>query len=188
MGDPDKKIDMADDILDPELEEDLAAQPRVSSELEDARAEAAELRDRLARAQAEFENAGKRMQAQHGQAVRRASERVVEGLLPALDSLERALAHAGDSDVPGEFATGVAMVRQQILDVFAREGVSAIDPVGQPFDPTVHQAVGQRADESVPDGSVLEVYQKGYVMVDPTSGDRVIRSAMVIVSTGGPTS
>ena len=73
------------------------------------------------------------------------------------------------------------MVLQQVLDVLAKEGVERIDPLGQPFDPNEHQAVGQVERDDVPDGTVVDLYQSGYRMYG-----RVLRPAAVVVSTGGP--
>ena len=71
-------------------------------------------------------------------------------------------------------------MHKQILGVLAKEGATPIDPFGQPFDPMKHHAVAQKEDPEVPEGTVVEVYQKGYEM-----HGRVVRSAMVVVSTGG---
>jgi molecular chaperone GrpE len=95
--------------------------------------------------------------------------------------MERAIDHAAEAGESGELLQGLEMVHAQVLDVFAKEGVSIDDPMGGPFDPERQQAVGQREDAGVPEHTVVEVYQKGYVM----SG-RVVRPAMVIVSVGGP--
>ena len=65
--------------------------------------------------------------------------------------------------------------------MLGKEGVEVIDPFGQHFDPATQQAVSQREDTEVPEGTVVDVFQKGYSM-----GGRVVRSAMVVVSTGGP--
>jgi molecular chaperone GrpE len=76
---------------------------------------------------------------------------------------------------------GVEAVQAQILSALAKEGVEVIDPFGEPFDPMTQQAVSQKEDAEVPDGTVVEVFQKGYSM-----GGIVIRHATVVVSTGGP--
>lgn len=172
--------------VDPELEADLGPELTFRGDTRDAdlaaaHAETAEWRDRAARAQAEFENARRRLSAQHADAVKRAAGRVVEELLPVLDNLERAIDHATAEGSSSELLKGVEMVHAQILDVFAKEGVELEDPFGGPFDPERHQAVGEREDVEVPEGTVVDVYQKGYVM-----HGRVLRPAMVIVSTGGP--
>ncbi len=161
-------------LVDPELEGEL------EGELESARAEAAEWRDKAARAQAEFENTRKRLESRHTDALLRAGERIVANLLPVLDDLDRAIDHAltdGTSDV----TDGLDAVRRKLLDVLAREGCSVIDPVGETFDPNQHQAVQTREDADAADHTVVEVFQKGYEM-----HGRVLRPAMVVVATGGP--
>ena len=175
-----------DRAVDPELETDLGAElefrgDQLESELEEARREAAgnlEVAQRLA---AEFENYRKRVTRDREDAERRAGQRIVLEMLPAIDNLERALLHAEETGDGPELAGGVRMVLNQLLDVLAKEGVEAIDPAGQPFDPHAHQAVGQERNAEAPEGTVLDVYLRGYRM-----HGRVIRPAMVIVSTGGP--
>jgi molecular chaperone GrpE len=84
---------------------------------------------------------------------------------------------ADGSDITG----GLEAVRTKLLAVLAREGCTALDPFGAPFDPDRHQAVQMRGDAEVPDQTVVEVIQKGYEM-----HERVLRPAMVVVSSGGP--
>jgi molecular chaperone GrpE len=173
--------------LDPELIEDLGAEFELrgdvmEDEVEVARAEAAEMRDRALRTQAEFDNFRKRITREREEERRRASERLVTELLPALDNLERAIAHTTAGGDLKHLLAGVEAVYAQIVGVLGKEGVTVIDPTGEHFDPMTQQAVSQKDDPSVPEGTVVEVFQKGYSL-----GDRVIRSAMVVVSTGGPT-
>jgi molecular chaperone GrpE len=175
--------------LDPELEGDLGAllgaEREASAELEAAREEAARNLAAAQKWQAEFENYRKRQERDAADVRARAAERIVVELLPVLDDLDRAIDHTVASTASGSelehLLSGVEMVRTRILGVFAREGVQVVDPFGAAFDPHMHQAVGQREDPDVPEHTVLEVYQKGYVL-----GGRVIRPAMVLVSTGGP--
>ncbi len=172
--------------VDPELEADLGEEfelrgDQLMAELEAARGEVARHLDTAQRVQAEFDNYRKRMARDHADAVKRAGERIVENLLPVVDNLERAIAHAAEGGDVAELSTGVEMVLGQLRDVLAKEGVVEVDPVGQPFDALVHQAVGQKEDASVPEGTVVEVFQKGYEM-----HGRTVRAAMVVVSTGGP--
>lgn len=175
--------------LDPELEEDLGAQLEAaltgSAELEAARAEADRNLAAAQRWQADFENYKRRQERDAAEMRARAGQRVVEELLPALDDLDRAIEHTVASAASGteleHLLTGVEMVRTRIAGVFAAEGVTVIDPFGQPFDPHLHQAVSESPDPELPEHTVVEVYQKGYAL-----GGRVIRPAVVVVSTGGP--
>jgi molecular chaperone GrpE len=174
---------------DPELEEDLGAQfdeaRDMSAELTAAREEAARNLATAQRWQAEFENYRKRQERDLADMRTRAGERIVEELLPVLDDLDRAIDHTVASVASGSelehLLAGVEMVRTRIMSVFEKEGVEVVDPFGATFDPHLHQAVGQREDPDVAEHTVLEVYQRGYVL-----GGRVIRPAMVLVSTGGP--
>jgi molecular chaperone GrpE len=172
--------------VDPELEDDLGAEFELrgdvmESELEVALAQVAEMRDQTLRVQAEFENYRKRITREREDERKRATERLVEDLLPAIDNLERAIEHtSADHDIE-HLITGVTSVHQQIVGVLGKVGVTVIDPVGEPFDPTTQQAVSQQEDPSVPDGTVIAAFQKGYEM-----GGRIVRPAMVVVSTGGP--
>ena len=178
--------DVEDGPVDPELEEDLGPEldlrgDVLESELERVRAEAAEMKATAQRLQAEFENFRKRMAREREDERNRAAERVVAELLPALDNLERAIDHTTAGGDLKHLLGGVEAVYKQVLGVLAKEGATPIDPFGQPFDPMKHHAVAQKEDPDVPDGTVIEVYQKGYEM-----HGRVVRSAMVVVSTGGP--
>ncbi|MDO8879443.1 MAG: nucleotide exchange factor GrpE [Coriobacteriia bacterium] len=172
--------------LDPELEGDLGAEYEfrgdvLEGELERARAEAAAHLETAQRVQAEFDNYRRRVARDAEDAAKRAGQRVIAEMLPAIDNLERALIHAEAGDNVAELADGVRMVLDQVLDVLGKEGVERIDPVGEPFDPNEHQAVGQARRVDLPDGTVVEVYERGYRM-----HGRILRPAMVVVSTGGP--
>ncbi len=174
---------------DPELVDDLGAllgeQRDTSAALEAARDEAARNLATAQRWQAEFENYKRRQERDALDVRLRASERIITELIPVLDDLDRTIAHTvASADSGGELEhllSGVEMVRSRVLSVFAKEGVDVVDPFGSEFDPHSHHAVGQREDLEVPENTVVEVYQKGYLM-----GGRVVRPAMVIVSAGGP--
>jgi molecular chaperone GrpE len=188
------KRDDADDRdpkVDPELEDDLGPQVAIHEEAETredlvaelaaAREEAAKHLETARRWQAEFENFRKRQAAVAEDQTLRAGERVVERLLPVLDDMERAIDHAvGGADLT-HLLEGVEMVHAQLLAVLGKEGVELIDPFGAEFDPNMHQAVSQREDLEVPEHTVVDVLQRGYRM-----HGRVLRPAMVVVSTGGP--
>jgi len=171
---------------DPELQDDLGAEfeyrgEQLETALRDARSEAQANLDSAQRIQAEFENFRKRLSREQSDAVKRAGERIVLALLPVVDNLERAIDHTTAEGAPEDLLSGVEMVYSQLLDVLQKEGVQQVDPFGQQFDAIVHQAVGQKEDPELAEGTVVEVYEKGYEMAG-----RVIRSAMVVVATGGP--
>jgi molecular chaperone GrpE len=132
------------------------------------------------RLQAEWDNFRKRTALEREQERVRAAERLVERLLPVVDDLERAIEHS-EASSEDSLREGVIAVYSKLLEALEREGVRVIDPQGEPFDANLHQAVGKEDDATVPDETVTQVYQKGYGM-----GERVLRSAMVVVSQGGP--
>lgn len=145
---------------------------------------ALELRDQyleeLRRVAAEFDNYKKRMAREADDRARRASERIVGSLLNVHDDLERAVGalKAHPDGIPEPLVEGIAIVHRSLADVLTREGVSEIDPVGDPFDPHNHEALlAQPSDE--PEGTVIQVVQKGF-----RTGDRVLRPARVIVAAG----
>jgi len=138
-------------------------------------------RDRALRAQAEFENTKKRLAQQQAQALLRASERVITALIPALDDLEFALVHAEESD--NDMLEGLQAIHAKLATVLAAEQVEIVDPLNQPFDHDTAQAVQMVEDDTKPEQTVVQVLQKGYVMGKDSDSPRVLRPAMVVVST-----
>jgi molecular chaperone GrpE len=143
--------------------------------LAEAQAKLDEQRDAWLRALADAENARKRAQADIAQARKYAAERIVEELLPVMDSLEAALGAAGAS--PDALRAGVELTQRQLRQAFERAGVAEVDPAaGQRFDPHRHQAMAAVEADQEPN-TVLAVMQKGY-----TLHDRVVRPALVTVA------
>lgn len=140
---------------------------------------------RLVRLQADWENFRRRTAQERLAEKDRAAEKLVLSLLPVLDDMERACKHAAESNSDDvavmQFVEGVEAIHDKMYAALNREGVEVIDPVDEAFDPMVHQAVGREENHDVFDETVAQVYQKGYRM-----GDKIIRSAMVTVSFGGP--
>ena len=157
----------------PKAAEAAEAQPK--DPLAEAEAERDRYLELAQRAQADFENYRKRTAKDVASAGERAKIGLVRDLLPVVDNLERALASAGDTD--SALAEGVRLVLNELQGVFAREGVTAIAPEGDEFDPTVHEALSTRSEDGAKPGVVLEVVEKGYRL-----GDAVIRPARVVVS------
>lgn len=156
----------------------------VEDQIEAAKTEAAEAKDRMLRLQADWENYRRRTAAERLAEKDLAAEKLVTNLLPVIDDLERAIEHAGTTEDDAQlkqFVDGVSAVHAKMLGVLAKEGVDPIDPAGEAFDPLAHQAVGRVEDAEAFDETVAQVYQKGYRM-----GDKVIRTAMVTVTYGGP--
>jgi len=133
--------------------------------------------DQLRRLAAEFDNYKKRMGREHEELRERAAERLLRDLLPVFDDLERAL-EAFETAENDAIANGVALVHRALWTLLEREGVAELDPTGEMFDPHRHEALlSQPAD--APDGTVLQVLQKGFLL-----GDRVLRPARVVVAGG----
>lgn len=185
-------VEVDADVLDAEFEpvesgrSKKKEEPAVFSmaDIEAAQAEAKAANERYLRLQAEWDNFRKRTAREREEERTRASESLVTKLLPVVDDLERSLDHAAKTAPEGEFGefvNGVRAVYDKLVDVFQKAGVEAIDPAGQEFDMNEHQAVAHVEDPTLPASTVRDVYQKGYRM-----GGRVIRSAMVTVSKGGP--
>jgi molecular chaperone GrpE len=156
---------------DPSAERDAA----LDAELAKIRAERDELQQTLIRRQADFENYRKRVERDRHEEGRRGVERLVTELIPVLDGFDRAL-KAHEDPAYEEYRAGVKLIRKQLWDTMARHGVERIEAAGKMFDPHVHQAVERVESTQLPDGSVLEVYQDGYMF-----HGRVLRPAMVRV-------
>ena len=165
----------ADDIVS-EAEEVLAETECLAR----AEQEAATLRDKYLRLQAEWDNYRKRSAEEAADMRARAAEKLMGDILPVLDDFERAIAHAEGNGEAG-LLEGVKAIDAKLNEVFAKHGLEAIDPANQAFDALEHQAVSTVEDTSVPDETVTQVFQKGYRL-----GKKILRPAMVTISTGGP--
>lgn len=131
------------------------------------------------RVQADFENFRRRNQSVRADAVQDGANEVLTQLLPVVDNLERAVEAAAQTEQTAAMRDGVEMVLRQLLDVTSKFGVTEINRLGEPFDPTLENAVLQGGPEEGEPGTVCEVFQKGY----RTSG-KVLRHAMVKVVVG----
>ena len=145
-----------------------------------AKAEAAAMKDKYLRLQAEWDNFRKRTAEQAEDQRVRATERLMGDILPVLDDFERAIAHADTNGEQG-LLDGVKAISSKLGNVLEKHGLVTIDPAGEAFDALQHQAVSTVEDTTVPDETVAQVYQKGYRL-----GVKVIRPAMVVISSGGP--
>ncbi len=148
--------------------------------LKKAQADAAEWQDKFVRLHAEWDTYRRRTAEQREAEKSRAAEKLVTNLLPVIDDFERTIDYATKNGEAGLLG-GVEAVHAKLLGVLQKDGVQIIDPKGQAFDALEAQAVATVDDASVPDETVAEVYQKGYRL-----GTKVLRPAMVTVTTGGP--
>jgi molecular chaperone GrpE len=144
------------------------------SEVEKLRAERDTLLDRLARVQAEFDNARKRAAKEQQDYRDYALVDTIKAIIPVLDSFERALRTSPEKS---EFHAGVELIQKQLQDALAKLGVRAISARGEPFDPRYHEAVEMVETTDAEDHHVLEELQRGY-----TLKDRLLRPAMVRVA------
>ena len=157
-----------------------AADESAVSETEKLRAERDALLDRLARLQAEFDNARKRAVREQQDFREFAAADVIKNFLPILDSFERALKAGGDSNSnsnSNDFRNGIELIYRQFQDALQKIGVQPIVSVGQAFDPRVHEAVEMVDTSEVPDHHVLDELQRGY-----RYKERLLRPAMVRVA------
>ena len=139
----------------------------------------ADLEDKVLRGRADLENLRRRSAREQEEARRFGVEKLLKELLPVVDNLGRALDHAtrgGEGDL-GQLNDGVQMVQRQFLDTMVRFGVQAFESEGRPFDPNLHEAVHRRETAEAAPGTVVEVFQTGYMI-----HDRLARPAMVIVA------
>ena len=153
-----------------------AEESREDSEVKKLAAELEDMRQTLVRHQADFANYRKRADKENREAVQRATARVIEQLIPIIDGFEHALAAHREAEYDS-YRKGFELIYKQLLDNLARLGAERVEPRGKPFDPHLHQAVDRAETKEHPDGTVLEVYQPGYVY-----HGRVLRPAMVRVA------
>lgn len=139
-----------------------------------------QLRDRVLRTMADFDNFRKRSDREKTDFFKYALGTIMKDLLPVLDNFDRALEHAEEGD---EFHKGVLLIYKQLWDQLQKHGLTVISESGVRFDPNIHEAVVREEDASVPSHTVVAVLQKGYFLQD-----RLLRPAMVKVAVGGPES
>jgi molecular chaperone GrpE len=145
----------------------------------ESRREAGEYLEVMQRVAADFENYRKRVERDHTENIRRASQRLVERLLPALDSFDAALAYEAQSPAQEKILAGMRGTHSQLMEILAAEGLTAIPAAGKAFDPAVHEAVGGPDGEGHGPLVVAQELRRGYVMTD-----RVVRPSLVVVEHG----
>lgn len=176
----DPNIDRDQSGSDPEQSDEARA---VAADSAHAEAEVAklasdlnELRQTLQRRQADFENYRKRIEKERAEDTKRATARLIEALIPAIDGFEHALAAHREAEYEN-YRKGFELIYKQLLDNLARLGAERIEPLGKPFDPHLHQAMDRMETTDQEDGTIVQVYQPGYVF-----HGRVLRPAMVRVA------
>jgi molecular chaperone GrpE len=159
----------------------------LARQFEHLRQEGAELKDRLLRTLAEMENLRRRTEREVADARTYGIANFAREMLDVADNMRRALDAVGpdmrQNADPGlkAFLEGVELTERELQKVLEKHGVTQVDPLGQKFDPNLHQAMYELPDPTVPAGTVAQVVQPGYRI-----GERVLRPALVAVAKGGP--
>jgi len=186
---------MADETMKPNPGEEPrgaeAADPaqeaqRLATEVETLQGQIADLTDRLLRAHAEMDNIRKRAEREREETAKYAIGKFARDVVAVADNFERAIqavpvGAAEEDSALKALIDGVSMTEREFLNVLERHGVRRILPKGEPFNPHLHQAMMEMHNADVAAGTILEVFQPGYVIED-----RVLRPAMVVVAKGGP--
>jgi molecular chaperone GrpE len=152
----------------------------IEEQLEEAKQEADQERDRFLRLSAEFENYKKRMNRQMDEFRKYANEALLKDLLSVVDNMERALSTSNEDSgekIQGSLVEGVEMTLNEILKILTKFNVTPIESLEKPFDPVFHEAVMQEESDEQPENTVINEFQKGYLI-----HDRLLRPSMVVVS------
>lgn len=170
------------DTIEPEENGQLAdtestEPPTIEEQLAAAQAEAEDYKDRWLRSQAEFANARKRMEKQRLDTYSNATATVIEKLLPIVDDFDRAMENLPQEISDDSWLEGIQLVQRKLLATLDNFNVTAIEAIGEPFDPNLHEAITQEPTDEFESGAVCRVLQTGYKI-----GDRVIRPSLVVVA------
>ncbi len=159
--------------------EQPAPTPEQLADLQTRAAKAQENWDRLLRTTADFDNFKKRAAREKQDAIKYATESLLQKVIPVLDNFEMALAAAQNSSADGlkSLQDGVAMIHSQLKSTLTEAGLEEVDATGKPFDPNLHEAVSQQESDTVAEGHVLQQLRKGYKL-----RERLLRPATVIVA------
>ncbi|MBM4314929.1 MAG: nucleotide exchange factor GrpE [Deltaproteobacteria bacterium] len=173
--------------LEPTLEEKAASgeektceqqssEEEIMCKLQAAEKTAAENFDKFVRVAAELENYKKRAVREKADAIKYGNESLLRDILPLVDSVDRALEHAGTSEDFEAFKQGLKLLHEQLLCCLKKHGVELIDTAGKDFDPNVHEAMLQVVDDERETGKVVNEFERGYLL-----NGRLLRPAKVCV-------
>jgi molecular chaperone GrpE len=169
--------DMNDDAQQGSDGQEIAADAaKADAEVAKLATDLEELRQTLLRRQADFDNYRKRIERERAEDSKRTTGRVIEALLPVIDSFEQALAAHREPEY-ANYQKGFELIYKQLVDNVTRLGAERVEPIGKSFDPHIHQAMDRTETSEYPDGTILQVFQPGYVF-----HGRVLRPAMVRVA------
>ena len=182
MSNKEVKINVNKDTDSSEIDQSVEAKAveadtaKADAEMTKLTADLEELRQSMMRSQADFANYRKRIEKERFEDSKRATARVIEGLIPVIDGFEHALAAHREAEYEN-YRKGFELIYKQLLDNVTKLGVERIDPMGKSFDPHLHQAMDRTETTEEKDGTILQVFQPGYVF-----HGRVLRPAMVRVA------
>jgi molecular chaperone GrpE len=182
VGDKDIKINIGANVDSAAAEQSAEAEAmaadtaKADAEMAKLAADFDELRQTMLRRQADFDNYRKRIEKERSEDSKRATARVIEGLIPVIDGFENALAAHRETEYEN-YRKGFELIYKQLLENVTKLGAERIDPLGKPFDPHLHQALDRAETTDHADGTILQVFQPGYVF-----HGRVLRPAMVRVA------
>ncbi|MDW7674092.1 MAG: nucleotide exchange factor GrpE [Bacillota bacterium] len=165
----------ASDACQPEADIDSGSQEQLHEILHSKDLEISDLNNRLLRLQADFDNFRRRSRQEKEEFLKYANQDLIISLLPVLDNFQRAIATNDKADDP--FVAGVNMIYKQIAELLAKEGLTPIKAVGEPFNPNEHEAVMTVESDGHSTNIVVEEFQKGYKLKE-----KVIRPSMVKVA------
>jgi molecular chaperone GrpE len=148
----------------------------------DPAAEIASLKDQLLRIRADFENSRKRLTREKEDSLKYANQSILSDFLPLLDHLELGLQAAASATDVASVVSGLKLIQSQFERFLTDHGITPIDAVGQPFDPHLHEALGQEPAPGKPEGTVLHQRRRGFKL-----GDRLLRPASVVTVAPSPT-
>ena len=185
MSDPEVKINVNvnkddDANVEQSAEAQAAAAETAKADAEVAKlgADLEELRQTLLRRQADFDNYRKRIEKERFEDSKRATARVIEGLIPVIDGFEHALAAHREAEYDN-YRKGFELIYKQLMENLTKLGAERIDPVGKSFDPHLHQAVETVEAKERRDQEIVEELQRGYMLKN-----RLLRPAIVKVAAG----
>ena len=166
------EAEVVEDISGDSNEENAGDPEEIAQESD----EIAALKDQLLRRAAEFENVKRRSARDVENAHKFGAEKLISDLLPVVDSLEKALELASETQGAEAMTEGIDLSVKMFLDALEKNGLSVIDPLGEPFDPSLQEALAAVPNEDAEPNTVMEVIQKGYSL-----NDRLVRAAKVVV-------
>jgi len=155
----------------------VGAEATIEEQLAAREAEARDNWDRFVRERADLENYRKRVNREKEELLKYGNKSLIEEILPVVDNMERALAHAPE-DGQDSVVEGIRMTHGMLVTALKKFGVTPLEAVGTPFDSAFHQAMAQVPTDEYPPNTVVEEYQKGYLLKE-----RLLRPSMVTVST-----